>query len=111
MQRDYEYRKIQGLVGESSFSIILPKEYALNIGSCWQPRQLGQLIMVFYSFSQSPPFFQNMEINSSNAIIGSKLIVTKGNEHPGKISLSLLLVTKLSVNKLQLPMVTTEFSI
>jgi bifunctional DNA-binding transcriptional regulator/antitoxin component of YhaV-PrlF toxin-antitoxin module len=32
MQRDYEYRKIQGLVGESSFSIILPKEYALNIG-------------------------------------------------------------------------------
>jgi bifunctional DNA-binding transcriptional regulator/antitoxin component of YhaV-PrlF toxin-antitoxin module len=34
MQRDYEYRKIQGLVGESSFSIILPKEYALNIGIC-----------------------------------------------------------------------------
>lgn len=32
MQRDYEYRKIQGLVGESSFSIILPKEYALDIG-------------------------------------------------------------------------------
>ena len=32
MQRSYEYRKIQGLVGESSFSIILPKEYALNIG-------------------------------------------------------------------------------
>jgi hypothetical protein len=79
--------------------------------SCWQPRQLGQLIMVFYSFSQSPPFFQDMDINSSDAIIGSKLIVTKGNKHPGKISLSLLLVTKFSVNKLQLPMVTTEFSI
>jgi hypothetical protein len=79
--------------------------------SCWQPRQLGQLIMVFYSFSQSPPFFRNMGINSSNAIIGSKLIVTKGNEHAGKISMSLLLVTKFSVNKLQLPMVTTEFSI
>jgi hypothetical protein len=71
--------------------------------SCWQPRQLGQLIMVFYSFSQSPPFIQDMEIDSSNAIIGSKLIVTKGNEHPGKISMSLLLVTKFSVNKLQLP--------
>jgi hypothetical protein len=79
--------------------------------SCWQPRQLGQLIMVFYSFSQSPPFIQDMEINSSNAIIGCKLIVTKGNEHPGKISLSLLLVTKFSVNKLQLPMITTESSI
>jgi hypothetical protein len=79
--------------------------------SCWQPRQLGQLIMVLYSFSQSPPFFQNIEIISSNAIIGSKLIVTKGNEHPGKISMSLLLVTKFSVNKLQLPMVTTESSI
>jgi hypothetical protein len=32
MQRDYEYRKVQGLVGESSFSIILLKDYALNIG-------------------------------------------------------------------------------
>jgi len=28
----YEYRKIQGLIGETSFSVILPKEYALNIG-------------------------------------------------------------------------------
>jgi phosphate uptake regulator len=26
-----EYRKVQGLI-ETSFSIILPKEYALNIG-------------------------------------------------------------------------------
>jgi antitoxin component of MazEF toxin-antitoxin module len=29
---DYEYRKIQGLIGESSFSIILPKKYATDIG-------------------------------------------------------------------------------
>jgi phosphate uptake regulator len=29
---NYEYRKVQGLIGETSFSIILPKEYALNIG-------------------------------------------------------------------------------
>jgi phosphate uptake regulator len=28
----FEYRKVQGLVGETSFSIILPKEYALNLG-------------------------------------------------------------------------------
>ena len=27
-----EYRKVQGLIGETSFSAILPKEYALNIG-------------------------------------------------------------------------------
>jgi phosphate uptake regulator len=27
-----EYRKVQGLIGETSFSVILPKEYALNIG-------------------------------------------------------------------------------
>ena len=30
--KQYEYRKIQGLIGESSFSIILPKKYALDIG-------------------------------------------------------------------------------
>jgi hypothetical protein len=29
---DLEYRKIQGLVGEQSFSVILPKQYALNLG-------------------------------------------------------------------------------
>ena len=28
----YEYRKIQGLIGESSFSIVLPKKYATDIG-------------------------------------------------------------------------------
>lgn len=27
-----EFRKVQGLVGESSFSIVLPKSYALNLG-------------------------------------------------------------------------------
>ena len=28
----YEYRKVQGLVGEMSFSIILPKTYAVELG-------------------------------------------------------------------------------
>jgi len=27
-----EYRKVQGLVGEMSFSIILPKTYAIQLG-------------------------------------------------------------------------------
>jgi len=27
-----QYRKIQGLVGESSFSIVLPKSYATELG-------------------------------------------------------------------------------
>lgn len=27
-----EYRKVQGLVGEQSFSIVLPKSYALHLG-------------------------------------------------------------------------------
>jgi bifunctional DNA-binding transcriptional regulator/antitoxin component of YhaV-PrlF toxin-antitoxin module len=27
-----EYRKVQGLVGEQSFSIVLPKTYALHLG-------------------------------------------------------------------------------
>jgi len=27
-----EYRKVQGLVGDASFSIVLPKIYASNIG-------------------------------------------------------------------------------
>lgn len=30
--KSIEYRKVQGLIGETSFSVILPKEYALNIG-------------------------------------------------------------------------------
>jgi hypothetical protein len=27
-----EYRKVQGLVGETSFSLVLPKTYATNLG-------------------------------------------------------------------------------
>ncbi len=27
-----QYRKVQGLVGESSFSIVLPKSYAIDLG-------------------------------------------------------------------------------
>jgi bifunctional DNA-binding transcriptional regulator/antitoxin component of YhaV-PrlF toxin-antitoxin module len=29
---DIEYRKIQGLVGEQSFSVVLPKYYAIHLG-------------------------------------------------------------------------------
>jgi bifunctional DNA-binding transcriptional regulator/antitoxin component of YhaV-PrlF toxin-antitoxin module len=32
MITNIEYRKVQGIVGESSFSIILPKLYAINLG-------------------------------------------------------------------------------
>jgi bifunctional DNA-binding transcriptional regulator/antitoxin component of YhaV-PrlF toxin-antitoxin module len=31
-RNNWEYRKVQGLVGETSFSIILPKQYAINLG-------------------------------------------------------------------------------
>jgi hypothetical protein len=27
-----EYRKVQGLVGEQSFSVVLPKSYAIHLG-------------------------------------------------------------------------------
>lgn len=27
-----EYRKVQGLIGETSFSIVLPKAYAIKMG-------------------------------------------------------------------------------
>ena len=27
-----QYRKIQGLVGESSFSLVLPKQFAITLG-------------------------------------------------------------------------------
>lgn len=27
-----EYRKVQGLVGEQSFSVVLPKSYAVHLG-------------------------------------------------------------------------------
>jgi hypothetical protein len=30
--QDTEYRKVQGIVGQQSFSIILPKAYAINLG-------------------------------------------------------------------------------
>jgi antitoxin component of MazEF toxin-antitoxin module len=29
---DIEYRKIQGLVGDQSFSVVLPKKYAIDLG-------------------------------------------------------------------------------
>jgi antitoxin component of MazEF toxin-antitoxin module len=32
MTSDFEIRKVQGLVGETSFSIILPKAYANELG-------------------------------------------------------------------------------
>jgi antitoxin component of MazEF toxin-antitoxin module len=32
MNSNVEFRKVQGLIGEASFSVVLPKEYALNIG-------------------------------------------------------------------------------
>jgi antitoxin component of MazEF toxin-antitoxin module len=30
--KDIEYRKVQGLVGDQSFSIVLPKSYATALG-------------------------------------------------------------------------------
>lgn len=30
--KNVEYRKVQGLIGETSFSVILPKQYALELG-------------------------------------------------------------------------------
>jgi hypothetical protein len=27
-----EYRKVQGIVGEKSFSVVLPKKYAVDLG-------------------------------------------------------------------------------
>lgn len=32
MEADYEYRKVQGLVGDASFSVVLPKAYATSMG-------------------------------------------------------------------------------
>lgn len=31
-EKNPEFRKVQGLVGESFFSIVLPKSYALDLG-------------------------------------------------------------------------------
>jgi hypothetical protein len=32
MEKQPQFRKIQGLVGDASFSIVLPKSYAINLG-------------------------------------------------------------------------------
>ena len=32
MQSNMHYRRVQGLVGETSFSIVLPKAYATKLG-------------------------------------------------------------------------------
>jgi hypothetical protein len=32
MQGSIEHRKVQGLIGETSFSIVLPKAYAMKLG-------------------------------------------------------------------------------
>jgi hypothetical protein len=32
MNSNLEFRKVQGLLGEASFSVVLPKEYAINLG-------------------------------------------------------------------------------
>jgi hypothetical protein len=31
-ERSIEYRKVQGIVGEQSFSVVLPKKYAIDLG-------------------------------------------------------------------------------
>jgi len=45
-----EYRKVQGLVGEQSFSIVLPKSYALQLGigkgDFVKVRQEGEKIVI-----------------------------------------------------------------
>jgi hypothetical protein len=40
--KELEYRKVQGLVGEQSFSIVLPKAYAVKLGI-----QKGNFVKVF----------------------------------------------------------------
>jgi bifunctional DNA-binding transcriptional regulator/antitoxin component of YhaV-PrlF toxin-antitoxin module len=32
MTNSIEYRKVQGLIGETSFSLVLPKTYAMRMG-------------------------------------------------------------------------------
>jgi len=32
LSQKFEYRKVQGLIGETSFSVILPKHYAISLG-------------------------------------------------------------------------------
>jgi hypothetical protein len=47
---EYEYRKIQPIVGGISFSVILPKSYAINLGlgkgDFVKVRQEGQRIII-----------------------------------------------------------------
>jgi hypothetical protein len=47
---EYEYRKIQPIVGGISFSVILPKSYAMNLGlgrgDFVKVRQDGQTIVI-----------------------------------------------------------------
>lgn len=31
-QEEYQYRKVQAIMGEHSFSFVIPKKYALDIG-------------------------------------------------------------------------------
>ena len=31
-EESIEYRKVQGIVGEQSFSVVLPKRYAVDLG-------------------------------------------------------------------------------
>jgi hypothetical protein len=40
---ELEYRKVQGLVGEQSFSVVLPKTYAIALGI-----QKGNFVKVFH---------------------------------------------------------------
>jgi hypothetical protein len=32
IEESLEYRKVQGIVGEQSFSVVLPKRYAVDLG-------------------------------------------------------------------------------
>lgn len=41
--KELEYRKIQGLAGEQSFSVVLPKTYAVALGI-----QKGNFVKVFH---------------------------------------------------------------
>ena len=50
MSQEYSIRKVQGIVGENSLSIILPKSYAIDIGigkgDYVKVRQEGQRIVI-----------------------------------------------------------------
>ena len=50
MSQEYSIRKVQGIVGENSLSIILPKSYAIDLGigkgDYVKVRQEGQRIVI-----------------------------------------------------------------